>query len=79
MAAHASLFRTESRWGLYHYRADYPERNDAEWFTHCHLRKTADGEMESIKRPVEPYILPLDDEEKTAYQRLRIVKEAAIA
>ncbi|MDB5926347.1 MAG: fumarate reductase/succinate dehydrogenase flavoprotein domain protein, partial [Betaproteobacteria bacterium] len=79
MAAHASLFRTESRWGLYHYRADYPERNDAEWFTHCHLRKTADGEMESIKRPVEPYILPLDDDEKTAYQRLRIVKEAAIA
>ncbi|MEA3154701.1 MAG: hypothetical protein QOK44_2290 [Betaproteobacteria bacterium] len=79
MAAHASLFRTESRWGLYHYRADYPERNDTEWFTHCHLRKTADGEMESIKRPVEPYILPLDDDEKTAYQRLRIVKEAAIA
>ena len=71
--------RTESRWGLYHYRADYPERNDTEWFTHCHLRKTADGEMESIKRPVEPYILPLDDDEKTAYQRLRIVKEAAIA
>jgi succinate dehydrogenase/fumarate reductase flavoprotein subunit len=79
MAAHASLFRTESRWGLYHYRADYPERNDAEWFTHCHLRKTADGGMESIKRPVEPYILPLDDEEKTAYQRLRIVKEAVTA
>jgi succinate dehydrogenase/fumarate reductase flavoprotein subunit len=79
MAAHASLFRTESRWGLYHYRADYPERNDEEWFVHCHLRKTADGRMESIKRPVEPYILPLDDGEKTAYQRLRIVKEAANA
>lgn len=76
MAAHASLFRTESRWGLYHYRVDYPERNDAEWFTHCHLRKSVDGRMESIKRPVEPYILPLDDEEKTAYQRLRVVKEA---
>jgi len=79
MAAHASLFRTESRWGLYHYRVDYPERNDDEWFVHCHLRKTADGRMESIKRPVEPYILPLDDGEKTAYQRLRIVKEAANA
>jgi succinate dehydrogenase/fumarate reductase flavoprotein subunit len=77
MAARASLFRTESRWGLYHYRADFPERNDAEWFTHCHLRKSADGKMESIKRPVEPYILPLDDEEKTAYQRLRVVKEAS--
>ena len=79
MAAQASLFRTESRWGLYHYRADYPERDDAEWFVHCHLRKNAAGEMESIKRPVEPYILPLDEEEKTAYQRLRIVKEAATA
>ena len=33
--------------------------------------------MESVERAVEPYILPLDDEEKTAYQRLRIVKEAA--
>ena len=43
------------------------------------VRKTAEGAMESIKRPVEPYILPLDDEEKTAYQRLRILKEAAIA
>ncbi len=79
MAAHASLYRTESRWGLYHYRVEYPERNDAEWFAHCHLRKGADGAMESVKRPVEPYILPLDDEEKSAYQRLRIVKEAATA
>jgi succinate dehydrogenase/fumarate reductase flavoprotein subunit len=79
MAAHASLFRTESRWGLYHFRVDYPARNDDEWFVHCHLRKTADGAMESFKRPVEPYILPLDDDEKTAYARLRIVKDAAIA
>jgi succinate dehydrogenase/fumarate reductase flavoprotein subunit len=79
MAAHASLFRTESRWGLYHYRVDYPERNDAEWFVHCHLKKAADGGMESFKRPVEPYIIPLDEDEKTAYQRLRIVKDAAIA
>lgn len=79
MAAHASLFRTESRWGLYHHRVDYPERNDGEWFVHCHLRKSARGEMESIKRPVEPYILPLDDDEKTAYQRLRVVREPATA
>jgi len=79
MATHASLFRQESRWGLYHYRVDYPERNDDEWFVHCHLRKTADGRMESIRRPVEPYILPLDEDEKTAYQRLRIVKQAATA
>ena len=47
LAAHASLFRTESRWGLYHYRVDYPERDDAEWFVHCHTRKGAGGVMES--------------------------------
>ena len=72
MAAHASLFRTESRWGLYHYRVDYPERNDAE-LVHATATcaRTRTARMESIKRPVEPYILPLDDEEKTAYQRLR--------
>lgn len=29
MAARASLFRTESRWGLGHYRLAYPERNPA--------------------------------------------------
>ncbi len=34
MAAHASLYRTESRWGLYHHRVDYPERNDENWFCH---------------------------------------------
>lgn len=79
MAARASLFRAESRWGLYHYRVDYPSRNDAEWFTHCHLRKDASGAMESLKRPVEPYLFALDETERTAYDRLRIVKKAAAA
>lgn len=39
MAARSSLFREESRWGLYHHRVDFPERNDGEWFCHCHLKK----------------------------------------
>jgi hypothetical protein len=30
--------------------------------------------MRCFKRPVDPYIVGLDDEEKTAYQRLRIRK-----
>src|SRR2546421_2862774 len=30
MAARASLYRTESRWGLYHYRVDYPEMRSEE-------------------------------------------------
>lgn len=77
MAARASLFRTESRWGLYHMRVDYPQRNDADWFCHAHLMKGADGEMTSAKRAIEPYILPLDDEEKTAYEKLRITQPLA--
>ncbi|MNZ25471.1 Succinate dehydrogenase flavoprotein subunit [compost metagenome] len=77
MAARASLFRAESRWGLYHHRVDHPERNDAEWFCHCHLKKGEDGAMTSFKRAVEPYLIPLDDEEQHAYQRLRVKSEAA--
>ncbi|MNE21137.1 putative oxidoreductase [compost metagenome] len=77
MAARASLFRAESRWGLYHHRVDHPERNDAEWFCHCHLKKGEDGRMTSFKKPVEPYLIPLDAEEQQAYDRLRVKTEAA--
>ena len=79
MAAHASLFREESRWGLYHNRVDFPQRNDAEWFTHCHLKKDGEDGMRSFKKPVEPYLYALDDEEKTAYQRLRVVAQGPAA
>jgi succinate dehydrogenase/fumarate reductase flavoprotein subunit len=72
MAARASLFRTESRWGLYHYRVDHPQRNDADWFYHCHLKKDAHGNMVSLKRPVEPYIIPLNEQELGAYTQLRL-------
>nr|WP_218170680.1 fumarate reductase/succinate dehydrogenase flavoprotein subunit [Pseudomonas gingeri] len=77
MAARASLFRKESRWGLYHHRVDYPLRNDAEWFCHCHLKKDEDGRMVSFKRPVEPYLIALDADEQQAYNRLRVANEAA--
>jgi len=70
MAARASLYRTESRWGLYHLRVDYPERNDADWFCHAQLRKQ-DGRMTSFKRPVAPYVVEIPTEEMTAYSRLR--------
>ena len=79
MAAQASLFRKESRWGLYHYRVDYPDKNDADWFVHVQVKKGADGDMTCFTRPIEPYIVALDEEEKTAYQKLRIVKEPATA
>ncbi|MCY1416956.1 adenylylsulfate reductase, alpha subunit [compost metagenome] len=72
MAARASLFRKESRWGLYHHRVDYPLRNDAEWFCHCHLKKDESGKMTSFKKAVEPYVVALDDSDQQAYNRLRV-------
>ncbi|MFW9078654.1 fumarate reductase/succinate dehydrogenase flavoprotein subunit [Pseudomonas sp. P2757] len=77
MAARASLFRAESRWGLYHYRVDHPQRDDREWFCHCHLKMGEDGRMTSFKKEVEPYIIPLDAEEMQAYDRLRVGAFAA--
>jgi succinate dehydrogenase/fumarate reductase flavoprotein subunit len=71
MAAHASLYRTESRWGLYHLRTDYPEKSDKDWFCHTLLRKK-DGRMASEKRAVAPYIVPIADDEKDLYDKQRI-------
>jgi len=76
MAAVASLYRKESRWGLYHYRVDYPERNDEEWFCHVQLYKDENGNMSCYKRPVDPYLIELDESEKDAYYRLRVQKAA---
>ncbi|MFH9796873.1 fumarate reductase/succinate dehydrogenase flavoprotein subunit [Streptomyces virginiae] len=61
MAARASLARTESRWGLYHERTDHPERDDSGWLHHLDLRKSASGAMEFTARPVEPYLVPVDE------------------
>lgn len=79
MAARASMYRTESRWGLYHYRVEYPDKDDANWFCHSQLKKNDAGEMTCFKRPIEPYIVPLDDDEKDAYNRMRIVKQTETA
>jgi succinate dehydrogenase/fumarate reductase flavoprotein subunit len=72
MAARASLFRTESRWGLYHYRLDYPELDDRQWFVHVNVAKGDDGQMRVFKRPVAPYVVPMNDDELKGYHRLRI-------
>ena len=42
MAVTSSLFRTESRWGLYHHRVDHPAKDDGEWFCHTILTKGAE-------------------------------------
>jgi succinate dehydrogenase/fumarate reductase flavoprotein subunit len=75
MAACASLYRTESRWGLYHLRTDHPERDDRNWLCHTLLSKRS-GAMVCEKRPVEPFVVPIADEDLGAYERTRI-KELA--
>lgn len=72
MAAHASLYRTESRWGLYHNRADYPERDNENWFCHTILSKDSDGKMTSEKREVQPYIIPITEDERGLYDQQRV-------
>ncbi len=77
MAAAASLYRTESRWGFYHYRIDHPETDNDDWFCHTMLFKDADGVMRHRKRAIDPYVVPVDETEMTAYQHLRIVPAEA--
>jgi succinate dehydrogenase/fumarate reductase flavoprotein subunit len=77
MAARASLYRTESRWGLYHMRVDHPQTDNADWFCHTMLFRDADGAMRSRKRPVAPYVVPLTESDQHAYSHLRIQAEAA--
>src|SRR5277367_785 len=71
MAAHASLYREESRWGLYHLRTDFPEKDNENWFCHTLLSKQ-NGRMTSEKRKVQPYMVPIADEEKDLYDKQRI-------
>ncbi|NYJ00611.1 succinate dehydrogenase/fumarate reductase flavoprotein subunit [Nocardioides thalensis] len=66
LAARASMVREESRWGLYHERADLPERDDANWFFHLNVRRRADGAMEFVRRPVNDYLIPVPDIEVPA-------------
>ncbi|MGC4093124.1 MAG: fumarate reductase/succinate dehydrogenase flavoprotein subunit [Polyangiaceae bacterium] len=72
MAARASLYRRESRWGLYHYRQDFPELDDKNWFCHVNLKRNQRGDMELFTRPIAPYVVPLEHDELRAYHRLRI-------
>jgi succinate dehydrogenase/fumarate reductase flavoprotein subunit len=79
MAARASLYRTESRWGLYHYRQDYPAMDDERWFVHVNLKKDEAGAMAMLERPVAPYVVPLDRSELRGYHHLRIANAPSSA
>lgn len=71
MAAFSSLFRTESRWGLYHLRTDYPQKDNENWFCHTLLSKK-DDRMTAEKKAIDPYVVPIADEEKDLYDKQRI-------
>ena len=50
---------------------DFPEKDNENWFCHTLLSKR-DGKMTSEKRAVEPYVVPIADDEKDLYDKQRI-------
>ncbi len=72
MAARASLFRTESRWGLYHHRVDHPETDNDAWFCHSLMEKASDGSMVSRKQPIAPYLFAVADAERQSFRNVRV-------
>ena len=68
MAAPPRCTATESRWGLYHHRADYPESDDENWFCHSLLTQGTDGKPQLTKKAVAPYVVPIAEDE---HDRLR--------
>ena len=77
MAAACSLYRTESRWGFYHYRIDHPVADDENWMCHTVVSKDAQGRMVHAKRPIDPYIVPVDAHELNTYHTLRVAPAMA--
>ena len=77
MAAACSLYRTESRWGFYHYRIDHPVTDDENWLCHTVVSKDGTGRMVHGKRPIDPYIVPVDAKELATYHELRVTPAIA--
>jgi len=61
MSAMASKERTESRWGMWHFREDYRERNDKDWMKHIVLTQ---GEVPEDVRISHREIIKLESEDK---------------
>ncbi len=54
LSVHASLARKESRWGWFHYRTDYPEKDDENWLKHVVLEKgKKSGEVQTSLVPIQ--------------------------
>jgi len=53
LSATASLERKESRWGFWHYRSDYPKKDDEQWLKHIMLQRGPEpGEIRLSHRPL---------------------------
>ncbi len=44
LSATAALERKESRWGIWHYRVDYPQKDDSQWLKHIMLKRGSEPE-----------------------------------
>ena len=54
LSVRASLTRKESRWGWFHYRIDFPKRDDEKWLKHVILEKNkTNGEMKVSLRDIK--------------------------
>jgi hypothetical protein len=51
--------------------------DDSRWFVHVNLKKGEDGSMQTLERPIDPYVVPLDQDELRGYHKLRISPDAA--
>lgn len=52
LSATASLARKESRWGFWHYRVDFPQKDDQNWLKHIMLKKGEEGEIKISYRSI---------------------------
>ncbi|NWF57186.1 MAG: FAD-binding protein [Syntrophaceae bacterium] len=52
MVVAASLERKESRWGIYHHRVDYPQRNDEDWRKFVVVHRGASGQPALTTQPI---------------------------
>ncbi|MHA1188546.1 MAG: hypothetical protein ACTSSK_17125 [Candidatus Heimdallarchaeota archaeon] len=54
LSANAAIERKESRWGWFHYRSDYPEKDDKKYLAHVVLEKgKKPGEIKTSLVPID--------------------------
>ena len=52
MVTAASLARKESRWGIYHYRVDFPKRDDENWKKFVVVKRDPSGRAAASVEPL---------------------------